>query len=79
VAVVTGVETLSGAPVKASDLRAGAALVIAGLAAHGTTDILDIHHIDRGYELLVPKLTALGATIRRETYEDESSQVEELV
>lgn len=79
VAVVTGVESLTGAPVKASDLRAGAAMVIAGLEAQGTTEILDIHHIDRGYEHLVPKLSALGADIKRMSYEEESSQVEELV
>lgn len=76
VAIITGVDTLCGAPVKASDLRAGAALVIAGLQAQDKTDILDIHHIDRGYEYLVPKLTALGANIRRVSLEEELQQVE---
>lgn len=65
VAVVTGVEALSGAEVKASDLRAGAALVIAGLAAKGITEIFDLHHLDRGYEQLEAKLSGLGASIRR--------------
>ncbi len=62
---VKGVARLSGAPVKAPDLRAGAALVIAGLAAEGTTEIGDIHHIDRGYEDFELKLAGLGAEIRR--------------
>ncbi len=64
-AIVEGVESLTGAPVKACDLRAGAALVIAGLAAKGTTEVEDISHIERGYEHIVEKLTALGARIRR--------------
>ena len=64
-ATVTGVETLHGATVCAHDLRAGAALVIAGLAAEGTTYVEDIHFIERGYEALVEKLTALGADICR--------------
>ncbi len=62
-AVVTGVDELSGAPVAATDIRAGAALVIAGLAAHGTTDVLGVHHIARGYEHLEEKLRHLGARI----------------
>ncbi len=62
-AIVEGVETLTGAPVKACDLRAGAALVIAGLAAKGTTEVEDVSHIERGYEHIVEKLTALGARI----------------
>ncbi|WP_419919728.1 UDP-N-acetylglucosamine 1-carboxyvinyltransferase [Candidatus Poriferisocius sp.] len=65
-AVIRGVERLSGAPVRASDIRAGAALVVAGLAADGTTEVLDPHHIDRGYENLVGKLSDLGADVRRE-------------
>ncbi len=65
IAVVTGVPHLTGAQVKASDLRAGAALVIAGLQAQGTTEITDLQHIDRGYEALVEKLTGLGAQIQR--------------
>ena len=64
-ATVTGVEKLHGATVCAHDLRAGAALVIAGLSAEGTTYVEDIHFVERGYESLVDKLTALGADIRR--------------
>ena len=64
-ATVTGVEKLHGATVCAHDLRAGAALVIAGLAAEGTTYVEHIHFIERGYENIVEKLTALGADIRR--------------
>ena len=65
VAVVEGVPSLSGAPVKATDLRAGAALLIAGLMAQGTTCIEDIHYIERGYENIVDKLVALGADIEK--------------
>ena len=65
-ATVTGVDRLQGATVFAHDLRAGAALVIAGLAAQGTTVVEDIHFVERGYENLIGKLTALGADIRRE-------------
>lgn len=64
VAVIEGVKELNGAPVKATDLRAGAAMVIAALSAVGTTHIEDIEHIERGYEDIVEKLTALGADIR---------------
>lgn len=64
-ATVAGVEKLHGATVCAHDLRAGAALVIAGLAAEGTTVVEDIHFVERGYENLIEKLTALGADIRR--------------
>ena len=64
-AVVTGCEKLRGERVHANDLRAGAALVIAGLAAEGTTQIENIHFIERGYERLVEKFTALGADIQR--------------
>ena len=64
-AIVHGVENLRGANVCANDLRAGAALVIAGLCAEGTTRVGNIHFIERGYENLVEKLTALGASIRR--------------
>jgi len=64
-AVVRGVPRLSGAPVRASDIRAGAALVVAGLAAEGETIVSDAHHIDRGYEDMVSKLRALGADIER--------------
>ena len=64
-AIVTGNEKLYGATVCAHDLRAGAALVIAGLAAEGTTCVKNIHYVERGYERLIEKLTALGAHIRR--------------
>jgi UDP-N-acetylglucosamine 1-carboxyvinyltransferase len=70
-AVVRGRERLSGAPVKAHDIRAGAALVLAGLVADGVTEVADVHHIDRGYEGFVEKLVALGAEVRREAAEDE--------
>ncbi len=64
-AVIHGVEKLEGAQVMASDLRASAALVLAGLAARGQTEILRIYHLDRGYEHLEKKLARLGAKIRR--------------
>ena len=64
-AIVTGREKLHGADVSARDLRAGAALVIAGLAADGTTFVKNIHYVERGYERLIEKFTALGAQIRR--------------
>jgi UDP-N-acetylglucosamine 1-carboxyvinyltransferase len=66
-AVVRGVERLSSAPVWASDIRAGAGLVLAGLCAEGTTEVWDIFHIDRGYPRFVENLTALGADVRRVT------------
>lgn len=64
-ALVKGVSQLSGAPVRASDLRAGAALVIAALVADGETNVADVYHIDRGYERFCEKLSALGADIDR--------------
>ncbi|WP_420625894.1 UDP-N-acetylglucosamine 1-carboxyvinyltransferase [Candidatus Poriferisodalis sp.] len=64
-AVVRGTERLSGAPVRAHDIRAGAALVVAGLAAEGETEVAGATHIDRGYEDLVSKLAGIGATITR--------------
>jgi len=64
-ATVVGAEELFGATVYAHDLRAGAALVIAGLAAHGKTYVKNIHYVERGYENLIEKLTALGACIRK--------------
>ena len=67
VAVVTGREHLHGARVKCTDLRAGAALVIAGLQADGLTRISRIEHIDRGYESIERDLGVLGAHVRRET------------
>jgi UDP-N-acetylglucosamine 1-carboxyvinyltransferase len=62
-ALVTGVTTLSGAPVMATDLRASASLVLAALVAEGTTDISRIYHLERGYESVEEKLKALGADI----------------
>ena len=64
-AIIEGVGKLTGAPVYATDLRGGAAMVIAGLAAEGITEVLDIYHIDRGYEAMEVKLQALGADIIR--------------
>lgn len=64
-AIIEGIEQLQGAQVRATDLRAGAALVIAGLAAKGITEVIDIHHIDRGYEFIENKLQRLGADIKR--------------
>ncbi len=64
-AVVRGVPRLSGAPVRAHDIRAGAAMVVAGLAAEGETVITGVHHIDRGYDDLVGRLQRVGATIER--------------
>jgi len=64
-AFVTGVPKLSGAPVMASDLRASAALVLAGLAADGITEIHRIYHLDRGYDRIEKKLRTLGAKIKR--------------
>ncbi len=66
-AVIKGVEKLSGAPVMASDLRAGAALVLAGLAAEGETVVDRIYHVDRGYEQMEEKLRGCGADIQRES------------
>lgn len=65
-AIVKGVEHLSGAPVMASDLRASAALILAGLVAKGTTDVRRVYHLDRGYDRLELKLASLGADIKRE-------------
>jgi UDP-N-acetylglucosamine 1-carboxyvinyltransferase len=64
-AIVEGAQKLTGATVKASDLRAGAAMVLAGMVAEGETEISCVHHIDRGYEDLVEKLQSVGADIRR--------------
>lgn len=69
-AIVQGVNALYGAPVKATDLRAGAALVIAGLAAEGVTEVGNLHHLDRGYEGVVEKLVGLGADIKRINYSE---------
>jgi UDP-N-acetylglucosamine 1-carboxyvinyltransferase len=64
-AVVRGKSELSGAPVIAHDIRAGAALVLAGLAAQGTTTVAESHHVDRGYPFFVEMLSALGVDIER--------------
>jgi len=64
-AITTGVGRLTGAPVMATDLRASASLVLAGLVAHGETKVDRIYHIDRGYECIEEKLAQLGAIIRR--------------
>lgn len=76
VAVITGVDHLNGAPVKADDLRAGAAMIIAGLAAKGRTEIENIVYIDRGYENVIEKFAALGADISREFFDDEPAKTE---
>jgi UDP-N-acetylglucosamine 1-carboxyvinyltransferase len=65
-AVIRGVERLSAAPVRALDIRAGAAMVIAALTADGVTEVEDMHHVDRGYQDFEEKLTGLGAEVRRE-------------
>ncbi len=77
VAVIEGVDHLTGAPIHACDLRAGAAMVIAGLAAQGVTEIDGIHHIERGYETIVEKLANLGADIQIISVpgEDDQAQV----
>jgi UDP-N-acetylglucosamine 1-carboxyvinyltransferase len=64
-ATVKGVKKLSGAPVMATDLRASASLILAGLAAEGTTEVTRIYHLDRGYESIEKKLAGLGADIQR--------------
>ena len=65
VALFEGVDKLVGAPVYATDLRAGAALIIAGIAAEGTTQVYNLEHIDRGYENIEEKFRNLGANIKR--------------
>ena len=69
-AIIKGVPALSSAPVMASDLRASAALVLAGLAASGETWVQRIYHLDRGYEKFEKRLAALGADIERLKQED---------
>jgi UDP-N-acetylglucosamine 1-carboxyvinyltransferase len=66
-AIIEGVEKLTGAKVRATDLRAGAAMVIAGLIAEGITEVTDIEHIDRGYPFIEEKFNKLGAKITRVT------------
>ena len=76
VAVIEGVDHLTGAPVRACDLRAGAAMVIAGLAAHGVTEVDCIYYIERGYEDIVRKLSGVGADIRVVVTPDEDKQAQ---
>ncbi|MGH8123809.1 MAG: UDP-N-acetylglucosamine 1-carboxyvinyltransferase, partial [Rudaea sp.] len=64
-AIIQGVERMTGAPIMATDLRASACLVLAGLAATGDTTVDRVYHIDRGYENIEEKLSTLGAKIRR--------------
>ena len=74
-AIVEGVEFLKAAPTQAYDLRAGAAMVIAALAAHGESEISGIHYIERGYENIVEKLRGIGADIREvETPDDTAAE-----
>jgi len=70
IATVIGVKKLTGAKVMSTDLRASASLILAGLVAEGTTEVLRVYHIDRGYESMEKKLQALGAEIRREQSEE---------
>ena len=70
-ALITGVESLQAAPVEADDLRAGAAMIIAGLVAKGETYVENIKYIDRGYEEVIEKLSAVGADIKRVSYDEE--------
>ncbi len=70
-AIIHGVDKLTGASVRATDLRAGAAMIIAALMADGTTEIRDIFHIDRGYENFEEKFVSLGADIKRITVIDD--------
>ena len=75
VAIIEGVDKFSAARVQACDLRAGAAMIIAALAANGTSEISNIHHIERGYEDIVRKLSGVGADIRVVvTPDDEEAQ-----
>jgi UDP-N-acetylglucosamine 1-carboxyvinyltransferase len=64
-AIIKGVKKLTGAPVMATDLRASASLILAGMVAEGETIVDRIYHIDRGYECIEEKLTKLGASIKR--------------
>ena len=77
-AMIEGVEKLCGAPVAACDLRAGAAMVIAGLCAEGTTEVEDVHYIERGYEDFVGKLRGLGADIALVSCPDEPERVKSI-
>ena len=72
-AIVKGVKSLQGAKVMATDLRASASLILAGLSAYGTTEVSRIYHIDRGYEAIEKKLCSLGARIERRKDENLAS------
>ncbi len=74
--IIKGVKSLSGAPVMASDLRASAALVLAGLVAEGSTEISRVYHLDRGYEHIENKLSAVGAKIRRVKDESVGTEID---
>lgn len=73
-AVIEGVEGLKGAPIRADDLRAGAAMMIAGFAARGVTEIEEIYHIERGYEDVVEKFRSIGAVIERREFPDDDGK-----
>ncbi len=75
IAVIEGVKNLTGSPVSSTDLRAGAALVIAGLMANGVTEVFNLKYIDRGYEDFVEKLRGIGAQITRRTFEENTTQI----
>ena len=79
VAVIEGGKTLTGAPVTACDLRAGAAMVIAGMCAAGETVVEDIHYIERGYESFVGKLCSLGADIEIVSFPDRQDGADKVV
>jgi len=74
-AIISGVPSLSGAPVMASDLRASASLLLAGLIANGITEVHRIYHLDRGYERIEDRLSQLGAHIRRETMDEHEKEL----
>lgn len=74
-AVIQGVKELNGAQVNATDLRAGAAMIIAGLSAKGVTEIEDIYHIERGYEHVVEKLRGIGADVKKVYFPDDESEI----
>ena len=78
-AVIEGVERFSGTNVRACDLRAGAAVVVAGLCAEGKTLVEDIHYIERGYENFVGKLRKLGADIEIVSFPDRQDGVEKVI
>lgn len=75
-AVIEGVEGLKGAPIRADDLRAGAAMMIAGFVASGVTEIEEIYHIERGYEDVVEKFRSIGAKIERREYPDGDDKIQ---